>query len=84
MIREEIGNTVVRFYSDKATAQKVADVMKLSVLEYNHANRFIVAKDKQSSEVFDESGMIFHPKSLAQSSSYKQDLCQLMMNSNIV
>lgn len=84
MIRESVGNTVVRFYSDKKTAAQVAQVMQMSVREYNDAQRFFLADKNGKKELFDESGMIFNPKSLERSVSYKQDFQQLMDNSKPV
>lgn len=84
MIREAVGNTVVRFYSDKKTAAQVAQVMQMSVREYNDSQRFFLADKNGKKELFDESGMIFHPKSLERSASYKQDFQKLMDNSKPV
>lgn len=84
MIREAIGNTVVRFYSDKKTAAQVAEVMKLSVREYQESGRFFLAEKDTSVEVFDQSGMIFNTDSLKESSQYQADLKTLMTNSKAV
>jgi len=84
MIRDEIGNTVVRFFHDKATAMKVADIIKMSVLEYEKSNRFIIADKAGGDEIYDEAGLIFNVKSLKKSDSYKQDFQTLMTNSTFI
>lgn len=81
MIRESVGNTVVRFYSDKKTAHQVAHVMSMIVRQYQDSQKFFLSDKEGKNEAFDESGAIFNPKSLSKNEGYQQDFQLLMTNS---
>lgn len=81
MIRESVGNTVVRFYSDKKTAHQVACVMGMVVRQYQESQRFFLSHKDGKVEAFDEAGAIFNPKSLSRNKGYQQDFQLLMINS---
>lgn len=84
MIRENIGNTVVRFFDNKEAAKFQANYQQGQLFEYQKSGLFFWADKYDRRMVYDEFGLIFNVRSLEQSPQYQEDFKSLMEKSVLV